>query len=114
MTEVIVLLAATGIAGSVVWRLTAGPAATLRPRLRPRRVRFEETLEVTALPLADGVSLGQSGFAFEETVVEPPRRAWSALRLVGLILTVAGAGAGAIWLVAHFVNQALESRLTGP
>jgi hypothetical protein len=113
--DIIVLVTATGIAGTVVWRMTAGPAGAPRPRLR-HRVRFEESFEVTALPVTDaGPGFGPAGpaFAFEETVADPPHRVWSAVRLVVLILSLAGIGAGAIWAVAHLVNQALANKLTG-
>ena len=105
------LVLAAGIAGGVVWRLSAGPTAISRPR---RRVRFDETLEVTSLPIAEGgISLASSSIAFEESPADPPHRTWSAVRLILLILVVAGIGAGTIWAIAHFVNEALASRLTG-
>jgi hypothetical protein len=114
--DIIVLVAATGIAGTVVWRMTAGPTGGPRARLRSR-VRFEDSLEVTGLPVVDAGAVNAPtgpAFAFEETVAEPPHRVWSAVRLVLLIAGVAGIGAAAIWAVAHFVNQALANKLTGP
>lgn len=111
MRDVIVLMLAAGIAGGLVWRLSAGPGGSL-PRTR-RRVRFDETLEVTAIPLLDaGVTSGS--IAFEESPVDPPRRTWAAVRLVLLIVTVAGIGATLIYAVGHFVRLALDSKLAGP
>jgi hypothetical protein len=112
MQDVIVLVLAAGIAGGVVWRLSAGPTGISRPR---RRVRFDETLEVTSLPITEGgISLASSSIAFEESPADPPHRTWSAVRLALLILVIAGIGAGTIWAIAHFLNEALASRLTGP
>ncbi|MEX2458243.1 MAG: hypothetical protein WD770_04595, partial [Actinomycetota bacterium] len=97
--------------GGVVWRLSAGPAGISRPR---RRVRFDETLEVTSLPVVEGgISLASSSIAFEESPADPSHRTWSAFRLVLLIVAVAGIGAGTIWVIARFLNEALASRLTG-
>ena len=111
------LVAATGIAGGVVWRLTTGSTASLRPRIRERPVRFEETFEVTALPVMEapaGVVPAGPAFAFEETTAEPPHRVWSAVRLVVLILGLAGIGAASLWAIGHMVNQALANKLTAP
>jgi hypothetical protein len=113
--ELVVLLLATGIAGAVVWRLTLGPSGLPRGRRQRNRVRFEDAFEVTALPVTDaGIPLAASSIAFQPTPVEPPRRGWSVVRLVVLVAGLAGIGAGAVWVVAHFVNQALASRLTEP
>ena len=110
MRDVIVLVLAAGIAGGLVWWLTAGPSGGVT-RAR-RRVRFDETLEVTALPLADVAGTG--AIAFEESPAEPPRRTWSVVRLVALILAVAGLGATAVYAVGHFLRLALDSKLAGP
>jgi len=113
--DVVVLLLAAGIAGGVVWRLTFGPSAGARPRGRRQRVRFEDAFEVTALPVTDpSIPLAASAIAFAPTPAEPPHRVWSAVRLVILVMSLAGLGAGAVWVVAHFVNQALANRLTQP
>jgi hypothetical protein len=112
MRDVIVLVLAAGIAGTVVWRLSGGPSMGLSGSRR--RVRFDETLEVTSLPVVEGgFPLGSTSIAFEESPAEPPHRTWSVVRLVLLILVIAGIGAGTIWGIAHFVNEALASRLTG-
>ncbi|MDQ3643339.1 MAG: hypothetical protein M3450_18195 [Actinomycetota bacterium] len=114
MQDIFVLIGAAGIAGSIVWKLTAGTGASIRPRGR-RPVRFEDAFEVTALPVSPArVGVGPPALAFRETASEPARPVWSAIRLIVLIASVAAIGAAGIYFVVHFVNQALANRLTGP
>ncbi len=109
MRDAFVLVFAAGVAGAVVWRLTAGEFGL--PRLIRRRPRFDDTFEVAATPAvlarapADGLSFDDRGTA------EPAHRVWSLFRLVVMIAVVSAAGAAIIWTIGQLVNVAIAQRL---
>lgn len=106
------LVVATGIAGGLVWKLSAGSGGLGLPR--PHRVRFDESLEITSIPMLEPDMAGTGAIAFEERPAEPPHRTWSIVRLVVLIAGLAGIGAGTIWAAVHFLNLALAERIQTP
>ncbi|HYU56886.1 MAG TPA: hypothetical protein VEO00_02400 [Actinomycetota bacterium] len=109
MRDVLVLVLAAGLSALVVWRMTIGPnpAARRRP-FRRRRVRFEETLEVTGASFA-GVS-ATPAFAFVPTAREErPHRFRAVIGIATTIFLLAAGGAAALYLIGHFARLAIEN-----
>jgi hypothetical protein len=93
-------------------RPSSGLGLLRMPRVRRRRVRFEDSFDLT-VPVADPSSEADEAREDVEEHVPLDVRLIGAIWLIVLVALSAAAVAGALWMVGYFINRQFSS-VVGP